>query len=191
MLAPKADSHEAVSIYRLDDEAREQLLSVARECVFNWCTKDEHPMGVIMSCMWHDGRMWLTATAQRHRISAVRRNPRVSVVVTSTTTSLGPNKTCTIKGRCTVHEDEKIKNWFYPTFAAHLQPGAEAAAAAFAQMLDSPLRVVLEVVPEKFVSYDGSKMFRHAAGTLDESELAPPLESDSVRLEAERSKRGL
>jgi general stress protein 26 len=190
MLAPRPEGHEVVSIYRLDDQAREELLSIARECVFNWCTKDQHPMGVIMSCFWHKGSMWLTATAQRHRISAVRRNPRVSVVISSTSTEIGPNKTITIKGRCTVREDQETKDWFYPAFASHLM-GEGQAAKDFEKMLDSPLRVVLEVVPEKFISYDGTKMFRHAAGTLDESELASPLEADSVRLAIEKKRRGM
>jgi len=175
----------------MDDAEREQLLGLTRECVFNWCTRDQHPMGVIMSCMWHEGRMWLTATAQRHRIAAVRRNSRVSVVVTSTGTKLGPNKTVTIKGRCTIHEGSETKEWFYPRFSGHLFGGDETAVREFSRMLDSPLRVVLEVVPEKFVSYDGQKMFRHAAGTLEENELAPPLEADAERLPRERERRGL
>jgi hypothetical protein len=64
-------------------------------------------------------------------------------------------------------------------------------AEAFAKMLDSPLRVVLEITPVKFITYDGVKMFQHTAGQLDPSQLAPPLESDTVRLEAELKKRGL
>jgi hypothetical protein len=58
-------------------------------------------------------------------------------------------------------------------------------------MLDSPLRIVLEIIPEKFITYDGAKMMAHTAGTLDESELAEPLEADTVRLAAELEKRGL
>jgi hypothetical protein len=50
---------------------------------------------------------------------------------------------------------------------------------------------VLEVVPEKFISYDGTKMFKHAAGKLDDADLAPPLESDTSRLDRERKRRGL
>ena len=92
------ENYERVSIYRLNADAQERLLSTARECVFNWCTRDEWPMGVIMSCIWRDDRMWLTSGAHRHRISAVRRNPKVSVVVTSTGTEIGPGKTATIKG---------------------------------------------------------------------------------------------
>lgn len=186
------DDYERVSIYGLDPKTRDELLGLQRECVFNWCTREQWPMGVIMSCLWHDGRMWLTAGAHRHRISAVRRNPRVSVVVTSTGTRLGPGKTVTIKGTCTIHEDRETKDWFYPMFSKHLYPGDDAAAAEFQQKLDSPLRIVLEVVPEKFVTYDGVKMFLHGAGRLeDESVLTTPASSDTERLARELRRRGL
>ena len=135
--------------------------------------------------------MWLTAGAHRHRISAVRRDPRVSIVVTSSGTPVGPGKTVTIKGRCVVHEDRETKDWFYPAFAKHTNPTDESAAKAFQEMLDSPLRVVLEVVPEKFITYDGHKMFAHAAGKLDESQLGEPKTSDSERLAREIARRGL
>ena len=44
----------------------------------------------------------MTAGAHRHRISAIRRNPKVSVVVTSTGTEMGPGKTVTVKGKATI-----------------------------------------------------------------------------------------
>ena len=184
------DNYELVSVYRLNESDQEQLLRESRECVFNWCTKDEWPMGVIMSCLWKDGRFWLTAGVHRHRISAVKRNPKVSVVVTSTGTAIGPGKTITVKGRCVVHEDRETKDWFYRDFSEHLR-GPGEGAEAFEEMLDSPLRIVLEIVPEKFITYDGAKMMAHTAGTLDPSELAEPLEADTVRLAAELEKRGL
>lgn len=184
-------NYERVSIYRLDAAAQEQLLTTVRECVFNWCTKDEWPMGVIMSCVWKDGRFWLTAGAHRHRISAIRRNPKVSVVATSTGTELGPGKTVTVKGKAIVHEDPELKTWFYKIFSDHLNPTDPAASEAFQQMLNSPLRIVIEIVPEKFITYDGVKMMAHTAGNLDESELAEPLEADTERLDAEMKRRGL
>ena len=147
-------------------------------------------MGVIMSYIWRDGRVWLTAGAHRHRISAIRRNPQVSCVVTSTGTDMGPGKTITIKGKCVIHEGRETKEWFYPDFARTLYP-EETAASSFSQMLDSPLRIVIEVIPEKYITYDGAKMAAHTAGTLDDSELAEPLESDTVRLKREIERRGL
>jgi len=185
-------NYEQVSIYGLDPDVQESLLTTQRECVFNWCTREEWPMGVIMSCLWRDGRMWLTAGAHRHRISAVRRNPKVSVVVTSTGTKLGTGKTVTIKGLCTIHEDAETKAWFYPAFSRHLYSEDEKTALAFEKKLDSPLRVVLEVVPQKFITYDGTKMFKHSAGRLeDESSLTPPSVSDTERLARELKRRGL
>ena len=184
------ENYEKVSIYPVDDDVREQLLETQIECVFNWSTRDGWPMGVIMSCYWKDGRMWLTSGANRHRISAIRRDPRCSVVVTSTGTPLGGGKTVTIKARCVIHEDRETKDWFYPEFAAHLSPDAENAEK-FRKRLDSPLRVILEVIPEKFISYDGIKMFQHTEGLLDESRLAEPKDSDTVRLDRELERRGL
>ena len=147
-------------------------------------------MGVIMSCLWKNERLWLTAGAHRHRISAVRRDPRVSVVLTSSGTELGSGKSITLKGRCVVHEDRETKAWFYPAFSRHLFPKPEAADA-FREQLDSPLRVVLEIVPERRITYDGAKMFAHSAGTLDESQLGEPKSADTTRLARELERRGL
>lgn len=187
-MAADLDNYEMVSIYRLNEDARESLLTTQRECVFNWCTRDDWPMGVIMSYIWRKGRVWLTAGAHRHRISAVRRNPKVSVVVTSTGTELGPGKTVTAKGVCIVHEDRATKDWFYPEFSRALYPRGNESSS-FQEMLDSPLRVILEVVPEKFITYDGAKMFAHTAGKLDPAELSEPLEADTVRLKREIERR--
>ena len=184
------EDYERVSVYALDDAEREELLRTHAECTFNWATRDGWPMGVIMSYLWQDGRFWLTAGAHRHRIEAVRRDPRVSVVVTSTGTKLPAGKSITAKGRCRVHEDAETKAWFYPAFARHLYPD-DKQALVFAKKLDSPLRVVLEVVPEKWISYDGVKMFRDAAGKLSASEKSPPKSSDTQRLERELRRRGL
>ena len=189
-MSQSPENYEKVSIYPMDPEVQEQLLSIQIECVFNWSTKEGWPMGVIMSCYWSDGRMWMTASANRHRVAAIRRDPRCSVIVTSTGTKLSAGKSVTMKGRCIVHEDRETKDWFYPRFASHLNPDP-AAADEFRQRLDSPLRVVLEVVPEKFISYDGVKMFQHTYGQLDESELGEPKSADTVRLARERERRGL
>lgn len=182
--------YEQVSVYALDDAQREELLAGNAECTFNWSTRDGWPIGVIMSYLWHGGRFWLTAGAHRHRIEAVRRDPRVSVVVTSAGTKLPAGRSITAKGRCAVHEDAETKRWFYPAFASRLYPKPEAARA-FAAKLDSPLRVVLEVAPEKWITYDGVKMFLDAAGKLPAGQKSPPRSADATRLARELERRGL
>ncbi len=184
-------NYEQVSIYELDDADREELLRTAAECVFNWSTKDGWPVGVIMSFLWRDGKFWLTAGAHRHRIEAIRRDPRVSIVVTSTGTKLGPSKTITAKGRVRIREDAETKRWFYPALASMIQRGDPDATRTFAEFLDSPLRVILEVTPEKWITYDGAKMALDAQGKLPEAKKGEPKSSDSVRLQAEVARRGL
>ena len=46
-------------------------------------------MAVIMSYFEDDGKFWMTASGQRKRIPAIRRDPRVVIVITSPGTSLG------------------------------------------------------------------------------------------------------
>ena len=186
----KAENHEVVSIYTLDDDVREAMLLEQKECVLNWCTQDEWPMGVIHSYIWRKGSIWITAAAHRHRVSALRRNPKSSVVITSKGTSLDAGKSITIKGRAKIHDDKDLKARFYPELASALRSTPEEVKA-FEDMLDSPLRIVIEVVPEKWITYDGAKMRAHTLGTIDESKLAKPLEADTVRLAAEKERRGL
>ena len=186
----KAENHEVVSIYSLDDDLREAILLEQKECVLNWCTQDEWPMGVIHSYIWRRGSIWITSAAHRHRVSALRRNPKTSVVITSKGTSFDAGKSITVKGRAKIHEDRDLKMWFYPELAGALRSTPDEVKA-FEEMLDSPLRIVIEVVPEKWITYDGAKMRAHTLGTIDETQLAKPLEADTVRLEAEKKRRGI
>lgn len=191
--------HEAVSIYPFSPEKREELLSKARECVFNWTTKDGWAVGVVHAFVWHEGRAWITCGVHRHRVSALRRDPRCSVVVSGIAAPDGPNGAITIKGKAIIHDDEATKKWFYPALArgpygrrgGELTPEAEAAADDFVRRLDSPLRVIIEVVPVKFIELDSDKMAKDTAGQLSDDERGPELEADAVRLKEELKRRGL
>jgi len=153
-----SENYEDVTTYGLDEDVEDALLNAHNECTFIWSNRDGWPVGVIMSYVWRRGRFWLTASAQRARISAVRRDPRVCIVVTSTGSPLPRNKTVTWKGMCTVHDSREVKDWFYPELAAALNPDHPGRAARFQSFLDSPRRVVLEVEPVQRISYDGAKM---------------------------------
>ena len=65
------------------------------------------------------------------------------------------------------------------------------AAEAFRKFLDSPMRVVLEVIPEKYITYDGMKMFADQAGKLPPEQRGKPKSSDAERLPRELKRRGL
>ncbi len=182
--------HETVSVYPLSEAQREELLTKAGECVVNWATSDNWPIGVMHSFVWKDGRVWVTFGAHRHRTAAIRRNPRVSIVVTSASIpGQGAGRTLTIKGRGILHEDAETKAWFYPALSYKGLTGA--AAEAFVERLNSPLRVILEVVPEKWITFDGQKMGMDTAGVLPDDQRGPMLESDAVRMKRELERRGI
>ncbi len=149
--------YEEVSSFVLADEDREKLLRTQNECVFVWRRADGWPIGVVMSYVWRDGKVWLTASSQRPRVAVVTRDDRVSVAISNAGTRL-PVGTVTIRGRCTIHRDPETKRWFYPALAAALIPKDEARKAGFARMLDSPRRVVMCVTPESMITFDGRKM---------------------------------
>lgn len=154
--------YEDLSPFQLNEEERDALLRAQTECTFCWTTKDGAPMGVIMGYVWRDGRVWTTATSQRARIKAIRRDPRCAVVVTSTGVPQPPARTVTLKGRCVIHEDAATKRWFYPALAETILQEPGPARDAFIAHLDSPLRVVIEVVPERSISCDAMRMMQES-----------------------------
>ena len=113
----------------------------------------------------------------------------------------GPNGAITFKGRAIIHDDEETKAWFYPALAygPYTRAGKEgemsaeekAQADAFVERLNSPLRVVIEIVPEKWIMLDSDKMAKDTAGELTDAEKGPLLEADAQRMPKELEKRGL
>ena len=103
---------EDVRGYTLDSQAEAQLLSLQTECTFIWSNRQGHPVGVIMNFIFRAGSFWLTASDLRKRVSAVRRDPRVSLAISSHGSGIAARRSLTYKGTCTVHSDEATKAWF-------------------------------------------------------------------------------
>src|SRR3954468_8851727 len=162
----RIENYEDLTTFFLDDPDVDALLDAANECVLNWSTRDGWPVGVVHSFVRDDrGRFWLTCARRRKRVSAIKRDDRVSVVVNGTGTAVGSGRTVTFKGHCTVHEPgqpdwDEIKAWFYPALCDRVRPGDAAGQERFGRFLDSPGRVILEVTPTWQLTYDGSKMGR-------------------------------
>lgn len=189
-MSDTSHDHEIVSIYAFDEDQIDRLMSRASECVLMWATRDGWPVGVVHAFVWKDGRVWLTFAAHRHRAAAIRRDNRVSVAV-SGVAGAGMPGAATMKGIATFHEDDATKAWFYRALAKKVSPDSREGEEAFYSLLDSPLRVILEIEPVKWITYDGEKAARDMAGQLPEEEKTPRLEGDTVRMNRERARRGL
>ena len=156
---------EDVAGFTLSGDREAALLGTQTECTFMWTTDTGAPVGVIMNFVWHEGRFWLTATRRRRRIAAIEARPRVAIAVSSRGTDIGTSQSVTYQGTAVVHGDDATKAWFYPALAARVRPERADQQAAFVAHLDSPGRVVIEVVPDTRIGFDAEAMFaRSAAG---------------------------
>ncbi|MGI9286241.1 MAG: hypothetical protein ACR2P1_12705, partial [Pseudomonadales bacterium] len=59
------------------------------------------------------------------------------------------------KGRVIWHEDQATKDWFYPAMGEIISPYPAPTVEDAIRHLDTPLRVILELVPEKTIRFDG------------------------------------
>ncbi len=156
------DSYEDVSVFVLDDQREHILLDAQTECTFMWSTSTGDPVGVIMNFVAHDGRFWLTCTRRRKRVPAIEARPRVAIAVSSRGTDIGISQAVTYKGNAIVRDDEATKAWFYPALAARVRPESAERQAAFIHHLDTPGRVVIEIVPDTRIGFDAENMFRNS-----------------------------
>jgi general stress protein 26 len=161
-MADYVNSYEDVSIFHLDDDREAVLLDTQTECTFMWSTSDGDPVGVIMNFVWRDGRFWLTCTRRRKRVPAVEARPRVAVAISSRGTDIGISQAVTYKGNAIVREDQETKDWFYRALAERVRPDATEKQDAFIHHLDTPGRVIIEIVPDKRIGFDSEAMFANS-----------------------------
>ena len=159
-------SYEDVSTFSLVAEREHTLLHAQTECCFMWTTSAGDPVGVIMNFVHHDDRFWLTCTRRRKRVPAIEQRPRVAVAISSRGTDIGISQAITYKGSAIVRDDDEIKAWMYRALAERVRPGDVDKQDAFVAHLDSPGRVVIEIVPDTRIGFDSEAMFKNSpAGT--------------------------
>lgn len=158
-----AEDFEDVSVFVLSSERELTLLDKQTECVFMWATSDGDAVGVVMNYVFRDGKFWLTGSGQRKRFAALARRPRAAVAITSRGTDIGVSQSVTYKGSVVLHEDDETKAWFYPALAARVRPDNAGHQTGFAKFLDSPRRIVIELIPEARIGFDAENMFSGTA----------------------------
>jgi len=151
------ENYDDVTMYGLTAQKEEELLLKQNELTFIWTNKAGHGMGVTMSYIWRNGSIWCTATEQRARMKALARDNRCSVVISSAGTDIDVSQSITFKGHANLHQDQATKDWFYPDFARHANSPAPTPEA-FVEFLDTEGRIIIEVVPEKKIMFDGGMM---------------------------------
>jgi hypothetical protein len=157
---PGWEAWEALDRYPVEEDRRQALYERQVECAVVWTTAEGWPIGVMHWFVWHDGAFWVTAGVARKRIAALRRRPESSVIVTSAGTDVGRSVTVTARTVATIHDDAETADWFFPALARKAH-GKTPTAGVFERMLRSTARVVIELRPVAYVTYDAARM--HAA----------------------------
>ena len=162
----RLEDFEDVSLYPIDPGARDALLAAHRECAVVWSTRDGWPVGVMHLYLWREGRFWVTCTAKRKRVAALRARPKSSVIV-----AFSGERTVTARTLATVHDSPSPHaEWFYPALAHQVlaeQPEnvRREGVEGFVARLASDDRVIVELAPHTWISFDGRKVKAHAAGS--------------------------
>ena len=160
--AEYVDSYEDVSMFDLAAERAQVLLDKQTECVLMWTTDAGDPVGVYMNYVAHDGKFWLTCTRRRARVRALEKRPRAAIAISSRGTDIGISQAITYKGDVVIHDDEAMKTWMYRILAEKVRPGDTAKQDAFVHHLDSPGRVVIELIPDKRIGFDAEALFANS-----------------------------
>lgn len=162
MTGPHVDALESLAYARLDPSDREELLEKQVECTFVFRDERGWPSGVVMNFLRRTGTFWLTAVEGRAQVRALARDSRVSIVVSGAGTPLVGRRMAAYRGLATVHRDLTDLEWALGAFAERFRP---SDPAGFRQLLDTPNRVVIEVVPVAVASsHDHRKVAAALAG---------------------------
>jgi len=164
-MSERLEDFENVSVYTIDGARRETLLRRGHEAAITWSTGEGWPIGVMHIYVWRDGCFWVTCTQTRKRVPALRKRPQSSVIL-----AFEDEQTITAKTLATVHEPgNEHEDWFFRALAERVLAGQPQAVQdegvnGFIARLASENRVILQLTPVKWISFDGRRVKAHAAG---------------------------
>jgi hypothetical protein len=157
--------YEDLTTMQLDDESLAAMLAAGGECIFNWTTREGHPVGVVVAFVYRDGKFFTTCAERRKRVPALRVRPQSGIVINQA------GKTASFKGESIVHAPgdpgfEELKGWFYPTLSRLDIAPDDEYRRAFAKFLDSPHRVIIETDARLVVAFDTAKFAAFTAKAI-------------------------
>lgn len=145
------------SAFRLSTGERLQLIDAQTECTVTWLDPTGWPVTAVQSYVWRDDAFWVTTFRDRPRVSLLAREPRASVTVSSAGTPLAPEQMASARTLATVHHDGATAEWFYPAFCRRVTSD-ETAALAMAKILAAQDRVIIELRPQTWNTFSGTRM---------------------------------
>jgi hypothetical protein len=138
----------------LSEERLWYMILHADGCTLTWTTRDGAATASWITPAVIDGGMYFPTAEGRAKTAGLRRDPRCALVFTR-----GGHWSATVRGRAEFMHDERwVTRWCLAT-AMHRCMDDEATAQ-FMSHSDGPNVIVIRFHPEKFITFDATKIVR-------------------------------
>ena len=147
-------ANEATNPYELSGDEIRALIDEANGCVVSWNRRDGHPAAAYVGHVVLGGEIYVTSREGRCKNVALRRDPRTAVVF-----EIPGRGGVTIIGRAEFSDDPALRRRVMEGIVDRAGLKGEARET-FIRNLDSPGRVVIRIIAERYASRN-----ERAAGT--------------------------
>ncbi|NRB37191.1 MAG: pyridoxamine 5'-phosphate oxidase family protein [Pseudomonadales bacterium] len=144
------------------DEISEKILAAQNECTLSWITQDGSPAATVVSFLYAEDCIWMTALAGSARIRAISRDGRVAVTISGKGSKAGDTRCVSMRGSCEILADAKTRDWFFPLFSRRVLHKSRVGASMMAKSMNTADNLVLKFHSEKVIPYDAQRMMKMA-----------------------------
>jgi len=147
--------------YPLEDEEFELLFRENAYCEMAHVNKRGYPVVTPMFYVIKDDHLMMSSIKKyRHKVHHLEENPKMTVCIHNDGTNVRHQKAILIMGQAKLHDDDAMMrdiHWkIIDKYFFELTTDEERQAAFTA--VHTPLRCIIEVVPEKIMTWDLGKM---------------------------------
>jgi general stress protein 26 len=139
-----------------------KLFKAQNECTLSWVSRDGAPAATVVSFIYKDDAIWMTALTHSSRVKAIARDGRVAVVVSGSGSKIGHTRCVSMRGHAEIIHDSDVKDWFFPAFSKAVLRKSWSGAKMMAGSMNNASNAVIKFTPEKIIPYDAQKMMKLA-----------------------------
>lgn len=156
-----------ISPFTLSDDAVEDILNRAMHAVVSWVTRDSKPVSSVMSYVLIDGLITVTATTNRAKYHAWRRNPSTCFCIWDPETI---GRQVSLRGHVEIIKSDDLLRRFTEAFLAKRnagKPPSEERLEAEFKKFDAPDRHMMQLHVDKVLTHDLHRLLEVETKGLD------------------------
>ena len=156
-----------ISPFTLSDDAIDDIIGRAMHTVVSWVTKDNQPVSSVMTYVLIDGLITVTATTNRAKYHAWRRNPAACFCIWDPETI---GRQVTLRGHVEIIKSDELLRKFTEAFLVKRNSGetpSEEQVAAEFEKFAAPDRHMMQLHVDKILSHDLHRLFEVETKGLD------------------------